>query len=228
MAKLVRSTYPVAFSMGLLCLIYVIAFFLSEQIFDIPLSAFDENRKVYLGMFLVATAIIIMILIQWEEFLFPIKVREVNGGMTFRNHRQKLRTQLMIYCFIPLIFLFIYFNFPINLWRFIPLAAICTILPLVEKIASGVKNYNDFLRVSNEFIEYKDNEKEGRYEIKDIQTITIISHENDITHQVELLFKKGDKVVIDLHEMELDAYYDFMYNYMKSHYGPMLREVRIE
>ncbi|HVD96567.1 MAG TPA: hypothetical protein VNB90_00090 [Cytophagaceae bacterium] len=230
MAKIVRSTYPAAFSIGLLILIYAIIFFLSEQIFNIPISAFSENKSVYLGMFLVSTAVMIMILILWEEFLFPIKLREVNGGMIFHNHRNKLKTQLMIYFFIPVIFVFIYFNYQgqLNLIRFAIVAAICIILPLLEKLASGVKNYNDFLRLTNEEIEYKDNDLEGRYQVKDIQTVTIITHERAVTHQIELLFKDNSKVTIDLHDMELEEYYTAIHSYIYLHYRHMLKEVELE
>ncbi len=228
MAKIVRSTYSPAFSVGLLCLIFCIAFLLSEQVFTIPLSEFNENKSVYVGMFLVATAILIMVLILWEEFLFPITTKEVNGGMLFHNHRNKLQTQLIIYLFIPVIFLIVYLKFEINVFRYSVLAVICIVLPILEKLGSGVKNYNDFLRLTNEEIEYKDNEKVGKFEIKNIQAITIINHQNDITHQIELVFKSGEKVTIDLHEMELDEYYESIYQYMRLHYGSMLKKVRID
>ncbi|MFL5728926.1 MAG: heavy metal transporter, partial [Cytophagaceae bacterium] len=108
MAKLIRPTYPPAFSFGLLILIFLLSCFLSHQIFDVPFSkSFEENEKVYFGMILVGAAVIIMILILWEEILFPIKVKEINGEVIFRNHRTKLKAQMLMYCFIPAIFIFI-------------------------------------------------------------------------------------------------------------------------
>ena len=226
MANVIRKTYPASFSVGLLILIYGLAFFLSQQIFNVSYVALNTN--IYFGMFLVATAFIIMILILWEELLFPIRLKEVNGGMIFRNHRNKIRTQLFIYFTIPAIFCFIYFNYEVNLIRFIIVAAICILTPIMGKIASGIKNYNDFLRITDEEVEYKDNEKEGLYKTKDIETFTIITHERVHHHQIELLFKNKDIVAIDLHDMELEAYYDYIYKYLKAHYGHMLKEVKMD
>ena len=227
MANIIRKTYPGAFSTGLLILIYALAFFLSHQIFAVKISDLNENKRVYFGMFLAATAVVIMILILWEELLFPIKVKEINGGMTFRNHRNKILTQLFIYCIIPVIFGFIYFNYDINIVRFSIMAAICILLPIGEKIASGIKNYNDFLRISDEEVEYKDNEEGGLFETKNIQAFTIITHEKEHTHQIELLFNDNSKVTIDLHDMELEGYYSFIYKYLKSHHGQRLKEVKM-
>ena len=228
MTNVVRKTYPAAFSAGIMILIYALTFFLSQQIFTVPISALNQNKSVYFGMFLASTAVIIMILILWEELLFPIKLREVNGGMIFHNHRNKIRTQLLIYCTIPAIFSYIYLNYEVNLIRFLILTAICILLPIVEKIASGINNYNDFLQLTNEEVEYKDNEKVGTFKIKDIQTFTIITHDKEHTHQIELLFKNNDTVTIDLHEMELEAYYVSIYDYMKIHYGHMLKEIAMD
>jgi hypothetical protein len=228
MANVIRKTYPAGFSTGILILLYGLAFFLSQQIFQVSYTELKDNQHIYLGMFLAATAFIIMVLILWEEILFPIRVKEVNGGMIFHNHRNKIQTQLFIYCAIPAIFVYLYFNFELNLIRFVVMAAICIFLPIVGKISSGLKNYNDFLRVTDEELEYKDNEKVGLYKIKNIETFTIITHEKEHTHQIELLFKDNSKVTIDLHEMELEEYYDYIYTYMKKHYGHMLKEIEME
>src|SRR4051812_4823235 len=96
MKKIIRPRYSVELSIGLLLLIFVISFFLSQQIFDTRHLAEDEH--VYLGTFLVSCAVIIMVLVLWEDFLFPIHIKpEADGGMIFRNHRNKLKTQLLIY-----------------------------------------------------------------------------------------------------------------------------------
>ena len=226
MANVIRKTYPPAFSAGLLILIYAVVFLLSEQVFKV--SVHELNQNIYIGMFLVATAFMIMILILWEELLFPIKVKEVNGGMDFHNHRNKIQTQLMIYLTIPVIFIFVYFNYELNLFRFIPIAAICIFVPFLGKIGSGIKNYNDFLRITDEEVEYKDNDKGGLFKLKDIQQFTIITHEKKHNHQIELLFKDGKTEMIDLHDMELEAYYDYIYKYMKVHYRHMLKEVEMD
>ena len=223
MRKLIRPTYPAQFSIALIVLIFVISSMLSYMIFTIPFHAFNENKQIYLGMFLVGMAVVIMLLIIWEEFLFPIKVKEINGGMVFRNHRTKLKMQLLIWCTIPAIFIFIYLEFEVNLIRFLFFAAICIVTPLIEKITSGINNYNDFLKLTDEKIEYKDNEKEGSFVTKDIQNISIIKEEGYIK-ELKLTFKNNTFVNIHLHEMELDAFYDSINNYIHSHYSHLLIE----
>jgi len=79
MGKLIRPTYPAGFNVGLLLLIFVIVFFLSHQIFEVRIRDLNENLHVYFGMILAGMAVIIMILILWEEFLFPIRVKYTVG-----------------------------------------------------------------------------------------------------------------------------------------------------
>lgn len=228
MPKLIRPTYPVQFSIALLALIFIISSLLSYQIFTVPFHDLNENKSVYLGMFLVGAAVVIMLLILWEEFLFPIKVKQIRGGMIFRNHRTKLKTQLLIFCSIPAIFIFIFLNYEINFFRFIICAAICVIAPLVEKIASGLNNYNDYLKLTNERIEYKDNEKEGSFEVKDIRKIEIIKDGSRAIKEIHLKLKSNDPVVVNLDKMELDAFYDTIYLFMITRYRYMLEEKRTD
>jgi len=217
MGKVIRATYPAGFSIGVLILVFIISFFLSHQIFEVPFSDLHENKNVYFGMFLVGAAVIIMFLVIWEEILFPIKIREVNGGVIFRNHRTKLLTQGLIYLTIPAIFTFIYLEFEVNTIRFIIWAVICTVAPILEKLASGINNYNDFLRLTDVEIEYKNNEKEGLYKTSDIYQIAIVK-EGVSVKKLQLLLKNNEKVIIDLDEMELDAFYESIYNYVTTHY----------
>jgi hypothetical protein len=223
MQKLIRPTYPTEFSMGLLLLVFIISFLLSHQIFEVPFSGLGQNQHVYFGMLLVAIAVIIMLLIICEEILFPIKIREVKGGVIFKNHRRKLKTQLLIYCIIPAIFCFIYFEYDVNHLRFIIWATVCMVSPVLGKIASGINNYNDFLELTNEKIEFKDNEKEGCFEIKNIQSIIFIKDERNIIHKIQLKPKNSDHVTIDLDEMELDAFYDSINKFIITHYQHLLK-----
>jgi hypothetical protein len=226
MRKIIRPTYPAEFSIGLLALIAVISFFLSHQIFEVPFHKLEDNKSVYFGMFLVCIAVVITLLILWEEILFPIKIKQVPGGMIFRNHGTKLKTQLLIYLSIPAIFSFIYFEYDVNHLRFIIWAAVCMGVPVLEKIASGINNYNDFLELTDEKIEYKDNEKEGSFDTKNIRNITIIRDERDIIAKIQLLFTNNNNVTIDLDKMELDAFYDSIYKFMATHYKHLLKETK--
>ena len=140
MGKIIRPTYPKEFSIGLMLLIFVIAGLLSHQIFNVPYSKLAENLNVFFGMFLVGIAVVIMVLIIWEEILFPIKTKEVNGGMVFRNHGAKLKTQIFIYCSIPAIFCFIYFEYEVNHVRFFIWATVCMVAPVAyfcQKLLHG-------------------------------------------------------------------------------------------
>jgi hypothetical protein len=218
MGKIIRPTYPKEVSIGVLLLIFIFSYLLSHQIFDVRVHELKENKDVYYGMFLVSVAVIIMVLIMWEEILFPIKIKEIDGGMIFRNHRTKLKAQLLIYCSIPAIFTFIYMEYEVNHIRFIIWAAVCMIPPVVEKIFSGINNYNDFLRLTDREVAYKNNEKEGIFQLTEIQNISIIEDERKVIHKVQLLLKNNDEVTIDLDEMELDDFFPSIDSYITSHY----------
>src|SRR6266581_2983126 len=98
MGKVIRSTYPLDFSIGLLMLIFAMACLLSHQIFDVPLHQMNESEGIYFGMFLASVPVVIMVIIVWEEILFPVRIKEIDDELIFRNHRTKLRLQILIYC----------------------------------------------------------------------------------------------------------------------------------
>lgn len=222
--KLVRSSHPAESNVLLLSYIFLTTCFFSYQMFGVSFKELLHWQKVYIGMFLTGAAVSIMVAIVWEEMLFSIKAIKVNGGMVFRNHRTKLKTQIFLYSLIPAIFCFIYFNFEVNLTHFCVWAAICMIPPVVEKIVSGINNYNDFLKLTRNDIAYKNNEKEGSFDTKDVQNITIIDDTKKIEKKILLQFRNKDLVTIDLHEMELDAFYDSIDKFIKSEYKHLLTD----
>lgn len=227
MAKIIRPTYPAGFSTGLLLLIFVVAFFLSQQIFDVRIHNLNEDKRIYLGMFLASLAVIIMVLIIWEEFLFPVGVETVEGGIIFRNHRTKLLAQVLIYCTIPAIFIYLYMDYDVNHVRFFIWAIICTGMPAIEKLFSGINNYNDFLRLTTKEIEYKNNEKEGCFSVIDLKRITIIKDERNIIQKIQLLFSNNDKVTIDLDEMELDDFYVVITDFITTNYADIVKFTQV-
>jgi hypothetical protein len=226
MAKVIRSTYPIEFSVGLLILIFVLSFFLSSQLFYVHWRELMDGTNVYAGMFLISAAVIIMVLILWEEFLFPIRVKPSDDGLVFHNHRTKLNAQLLIYLLIPAIFIFVYYYLPdrINIVRFIIWAAICTGMPVVVRLASGIKNYNDFLKLTNTLIEYKNNQKTGIFYIKDILRIVPVRDEKQLLHKVEVVTAQHGAVIIDLDEMELEAFLGAIDQFIKTHYASLMTE----
>jgi hypothetical protein len=185
-----------------------------------------DGTNVYLGMFLISSAVIIMVLILWEEFLFPIRIKPSDDGMVFHNHRTKLKTQLLIYLLIPAIFAFVYYYFSdrINIVRFIIWTVICTGMPVAIKLASGIKNYNDFLKLTNTVIEYKNNRKTGVFYIKDIQRIVPVRDEKRLLHKVEVVTEKEGQVLIDLDEMELEAFLGSIDQFIATHYSTLVEE----
>jgi hypothetical protein len=223
MGKIIRGTYPIGFSIGVLILIFTVSCFLSQQIFKVPYSELSENPEIYFGMFLASIAIIIMILIIWEEILFPIRLKEVEGGKVFRNHNSKLYTQLLIFCSIPTIFVFLYFEYEVNTVRFFIWASICTFAPVLEKIFSGINNYNDFLKLTDEYVEFRNNEKQGKFPVKDIKSIVLLKDEEDVHHKINLILTSNENVMIDLDEMELEAFYYHIYVFINDHYKHLLK-----
>ena len=225
MAKIIRSTYPAQFSIGLLLLIFAIAFFLSSQVFDVTWKILiDGTTNVYFGMFLVSSGVIIMVLILWEEFLFPIKFKPEAASVIFSNHRNKLKTQVLIYCAIPVIFLFTYLEYEVNHIRFFIWAGICILVPVAGKLISGIKNYNDFLKLTNESIEYKNNAAVGLFRINDIRHIELIKDERNILHKIKLELVNTNQITIDLDEMELEDFYVLIDKSIALHYPNLLKK----
>lgn len=221
MGKIIRHTYPVEVSVGLLVLIFVLSFFLSTQLFYVNWREFMDGSAAYSGMLLVSGAVIVMVLVLWEEFLFPVKIKPGKDGVEFRNHRTKLTTQLLIYLIIPAVFIFVYFNFQIHAIRFFIWAAICTLLPVALKLKSGVTNYNDFLKLTDRTIEYKNNTQSAVFPLQAIQRITLVRDESSLLHKIKIS-ANGNEQLIDLDEMELDAFLGSIDEFVTSHYKHLL------
>lgn len=224
MGKVIRKTYPLEFSIGLLLLIFAIAFFLSPQVFEVTWKEILEGTPVYLGMFLVSCAVVIMVLVLWEEFLFPLRIKPTDNGAEFRNHRHKLKTQLLIYCLIPAIFIFLFLEYEVNHVRFFIWASVCLGAPVVGKLVSGIRNYNDFLTLNSDVIEFKNNQKTGIFRVTDVEYITLVRDQRQVLHRI-LVSSTGKEVEIDIDEMELEAYCATIDEFIGLHYGHLVREV---
>src|SRR5690242_974145 len=217
MAKIIRHTYPKEFSIGLLLLVFVLASFLSFEIFDVKWGEVMAGSSKVFGMMLAGLAVVFMVLILWEEFLFPVRFKPTEDEIVFRNHSTKLQTQIAIYCAIPVIVVFVFFNYSISYVPFIIWAGLCLVAPVAGKLASGLKNYNDFLKLTNDTIEFKNNEKEGVLKISEIQEIILIKDEENVLHKVKVLMQNAE-VMIDLDEMELEAYNETIEKFISGHY----------
>jgi len=218
MAKIIRPTYPKEFSIGILLLIFVLSSFLSFEIFAVRWQEILEGSSPTFGMLLSGLAVVLMALILWEEFLFPVRFKPTENEIVFRNHSTKLQTQILIYCVIPVIVGFIYWNYEVATIPFLIWAAICLISPVAGKLASGVRNYNDFLKLTSDTIEFKNNEKEGVLHVNDIQEIILIKDEVNVLHKVQVQMLNNSQVMIDLDEMELDEYCHTIEKFVTGHY----------
>jgi hypothetical protein len=225
MAKIIRKAYPAEYSIGLLLLIYASSCFLSFQIFKAQGHHLNEGKNIYPGVLLVSSAVIIMLLVIWEELLFPVSVKIEDGGLVFRNHRTKLKKQLLIYAFIPAIFVFIYYTYEVNLVRFIVWASICILAPVIGKLISGLKNYNDFLKLTATIIEYKNNDKAGIFPLVDIGRIVPVRDERNILHKIQLVMNdnKQQPITIDLDEMEIEVFYVSIDKFITTHYNHLIK-----
>jgi len=211
------------FSIGLLLLVFALSFFLSGQIFQARGYTLNEGRDIHPGMFLVSCAVVLMLLVLWEEFLFPVKVKAEGKSVIYRNHRNKLKKQLLIYLIIPVIFVFLYFEYEVNLLRFIIWSAVCVVSPVAGKLISGINNYNDFLKFTNDTIEYKNNEKTGIFKLSELQQIILVRDQRNVLHKIQLLTTDNNTVVIDIDEMELEAFYASIDKFVIAHYKDLVK-----
>ncbi|HMJ68571.1 MAG TPA: hypothetical protein VK508_06740 [Cyclobacteriaceae bacterium] len=224
MGKIIRPRYPVEFSIGLLILVFSLSFLLSFQFFVVSWRKLVDGSGEYWGMFLAAIATTVTALVLWEELLFPVKVKADEHGAIFRNHSTKLKTQLLIYCVIPVIFTFIYATYEVRTVRFMIFATVCIIVPVITKLISGIKNYNDFLRLGPVSIEYRNNDESGTFRLNDIRQIALIRDGGKVLHKVQLLTVNNNQVMIDLDEMELDAFLDAIDRFIVANYENLVTE----
>ncbi len=135
---------------------------------------------------------------------------------------------MLIYCAIPLIFVFVYSYYEVNHVRFFIWAGVCIIAPVAGKLISGINNYNDFLRVTNNEIEYKNNRKFGIFQLKDVQQIILIRDDRKVLHKIELITVDNNRVIIDLDEMELADFLTSIDKIITARYESLLKEPGLE
>lgn len=222
MAKIIRSTYRRDVSFGILVIIFAVVFFLADQLFEKhPLHA-EGSINVYVARGLVSAVVIIMILIMWEEILFNVHMKPVENGFVFRNHGTKLRFQALIYLTIPAIITFLYLNYEVSAFRFFGWAVVCAGLPIIGKLKSGIKNYNDHLTLTTKSIEYKNNDLQGTLQLSEITRIELIKDTDRVLHKVRLILREGQSVTIDIDEMELHDFYEVIEEYITLFYARLL------
>jgi len=218
----VRSSYPIEMSLILLTGIFLFSCFFSYTLFDVPFHEAEKRETIYFGMFLIGIAVILATLVLWDEILFHVTLTSIeDDGLLFRNNQYKLLFQIFIYLGIPSIFGYVYINYEINHLYFILWLVVCMGLPLIKKIKSGIENYYDFLKLTHSGIEYKNNEKGGRFPIEQLESIRIIKNKETMTEKIELK-TNIDTIIIDLNEMELDDFFGPIEDYINAHYQKLI------
>ncbi|MBR08635.1 MAG: heavy metal transporter [Rickettsiales bacterium] len=223
MTKTIRKTYPRDFSIGVLIIIFTCVFFLAGQLFEKHQPNLSDYLNMYVAYFLVSLAVLVMILILWEEILFPVTIKPEGDGLIFRNHRTKLKIQALFFLSIPAIIVFLFLNYEVNTFRFFGWAAVNMGLPILGKLISGINNYNDFLTLTSSYIEYKNNELEGKFEVSDIQSMHINKDDKGLHQKLVLEFKSSESVTIDMDEMELEDFYESVDEYITENYKSLLK-----
>jgi hypothetical protein len=221
MAKIIRPRYSRELSIGLLLLIFALSFFLSGGVFENTSHNLNDTYGLYFGMSLLSVAVVLTILILWEELLFPVRIKPEQGGMVFRNHRTKLMQQVFIYCIIPVVLGFVYLKYDVN-FRYTIWAAACIILPVIGKLRTGLNNYNDFLKLTDDFIEYKNNKKAGKFALTDIRQLILVKDENKVLHKINVVMTGEKQITIDLDEMELEDFFTSIDTFITTHYETLV------
>lgn len=222
MAKIIRPAYPLEFSIGLLLLIFLLSAFISFEIFTVSWRVIMTGEGPLLGMILSGMTEVSMSLILWEDFLFPIRIKPVEEEIVFRNHFTKLKTQVSIYCAIPAIIVFIYLNYEVSSVPFFIWAAVCLVAPVAGKLISGLRNYNDYLKLTNDEIVYRDNEKERVVPVSEIRSI-VLMRDDEMLSKLKVHMLNDTEVIIDLDQMELEAYLQTIEGFVRAHYNDLVK-----
>lgn len=218
MKETIRKSLPRNLSIGVLILIFAMVYFLAAQLFKKGHTDLIGVSNIHLAYFLVSMAVLVMILILWEELLFPVRIKREADGFIFRNHRNKLKFQAAMYMIIPAIVVFLYLNYEVSMFRFFGWAAVVLILPAIGKLKSGINNYNDFLTLTPSKIEFKDNDHEGSYKVEDIQKLQLTKDDTDGLDELILGLKSGEEVRVQVHQMELDDFFESIEEYVSGTY----------
>jgi len=224
MTKIIRATYRRDVSFGVMVIIFAVVYFLSDQLFEKNQPPMEGLVNLVFGKVLVCIAVLVMVLILWEEILFHVHIKPVDDGLLFRNHGTKLKFQLLLYLIIPVIVVFLYLTYEVSVFRFFSWAVVCVILPVVAKLRSGIKNYNDFLKMTGSVIQYKNNQLHGTYALAEVQHIRLIKDQGNVLHKISLDLISGATITIDLDEMELEDFYEAINEYIVEHYVPLLNK----
>ena len=221
--KLIRASFPVELNVLIVLSVLLFTAFFSYQVFDITFHEREDRQAAYWGMLFIGLAVILVTLIVWEEILFPIKIRVLENGIKLSNNQQKLKVQVMLYLGIPVLFAIVYYRYHLHHIHFFTWLAICMGVPVLTKLFSGIKNYNDFLTLTDTEIEYKNNEKEGCFQLSTVSAMRIVKDKHEMLSKIILLMNDSKEVTIDIDEMELEAFYEVIIIFIYEHYKHLVK-----
>ena len=89
MKKLLYPVQRIELDIIVISLVFLIASFFSNQVFDLPYNDLRQRNTAYTGMALIGIAAVFVILIVWENLLFSSQLRSVEDGVKVGNHAKK-------------------------------------------------------------------------------------------------------------------------------------------
>ena|GEM_PF-6954620 len=222
MKKLQRPIQHIVLDILVLCLIFLIAFFLSKPLFEASYTGYGHKSIEYSGMALIGITAVLTTFIIWENVLFPLRFSRVDGGVRVRNPVLKNTIQAILYMSVQIILLAILYSYPVRepyfQYCFIAFAGI----PILHKIISSIRSDSSFLKLTGTEIWYRNRRKRGRFELKKIQYIRIIRGAGNSISKLRLGVDNSE-VTIDLDEMNVARYNDGITDYIKKNYTTLLK-----
>ena len=222
MKKLLYPVQRLELDILAICLIFLIALFFSNPVFDLSYKEPNHRLTAYTGMFLVGMAAVLLTLIVWENLLFYLRLRFVEDGVKVCNPTRKNVIQGLLYAGMLLLFLVIYVYYPVNEFYFRLWFSLFATIPIVHKITYKFRSSNPLLKLTRSEIQFRNRRKMGRFYVKNIQYIRIIKGAKDSISKLRLGVD-DDEVTIDLDEMNVDPFNDNITDYIKKNYTTLLK-----
>ncbi len=222
MKKLQHPVQRTELDIVVISVIFLVAFFLSNPIFNLSYRDPVERNIAYTGMLLIGIAAMLVTLIVWENLLFSVQLKKVEGGVRVSNHTRKNVIQALLYAAVLVIFLVVFLFYPVHQNHFQVCLGLFTIIPVGHKVISGIRNSNPFLKLTRSEIQFRNHRKRGRFELKKIQYIRIIKGAGNTISKLRLGIDDSE-VTIDLDEMHVNAFDDNISDYIRTNYTTLLK-----
>jgi multisubunit Na+/H+ antiporter MnhB subunit len=222
MKKPLQPAKSIELDVFIISLVFLIVFFFSSQIFEVSFNDPGQRNIACTGMLIIATAAILLTLIVWENLLFSLQIKSVEDGVKVGNHNKKNVFQAFFYLAILVLFLFVFLYYPINRFYYTLWFSFFAAVPILHKLIYSARNRNSFLKLTTSEIQFQNQQKKGRFYLKNIQYIRIVKGAKNSIAKLRLGVDNSE-VTIDLDEMKVDAFYDKIAEYIKKNYTTLLK-----